>query len=77
MERINNRYTRDMKTAVEWFALELYEKFEMKGDGNLFDDLLEQAKEIEISQKAEEYLKGFKDGKEYEIKLNELTFKSK
>ena len=66
-----------MKTAVEWFALELYEKFEMKGDGNLFDDLLEQAKEIEISQKAEEYLKGFKDGKEYEIKLNELTFKSK
>ena len=35
-----------MKTAVEWFAKELYEKFEMKGDGKVFDDLLEQAKEM-------------------------------
>ena len=58
MERINNRYIRDMKTAVEWFALELYEKFEMKGDGNLFDDLLKQAKAIEKQEKidfADEY----------------------
>ena len=45
-------------TAVEWFALELYEKFEMKGDGNLFDDLLKQAKAIEKQEKidfADEY----------------------
>ena len=40
-----------MKTAVEWFAKELYEKFEMKGDGKVFDDLLEQAKEMEKEQK--------------------------
>jgi hypothetical protein len=37
-------------TAVEWFAQELYEKFEMKGDGKVFDDLLEQAKEMEKQQ---------------------------
>jgi hypothetical protein len=37
---------------------------------------IEQAKEMERRQKAEEYLKGFKDGKEYQIKLDELTFKS-
>jgi hypothetical protein len=40
-----------MKTAVEWIAKELYEKFEMKGDGKVFDDLLEQAKEMEKEQK--------------------------
>jgi hypothetical protein len=34
------------QTAVEWLANELYEKFEMKGDGALFNDLLNQAKEI-------------------------------
>jgi hypothetical protein len=35
------------QTTVEWFALELYEKFEMKGDGILFNEILEQAKEME------------------------------
>jgi hypothetical protein len=39
--------------------------------------LINQAKTKERIQKAEEYLKGFKDGKEYQIKLDELTFKSK
>jgi hypothetical protein len=33
-------------TSVEWLALELYEKFEMKGDGNLFDTILSKAKEM-------------------------------
>ena len=32
-------------TAVEWFAKELYENFEMKGDGKVFDELLSQAEE--------------------------------
>jgi hypothetical protein len=40
-----------MKTAVEWFAKELYEKFEMKGDGRVYNDLLEKAKEMEKKQK--------------------------
>lgn len=38
------------QTAVEWFANALYEKFEMKGDGRVIDDLLEQAKEMELKQ---------------------------
>jgi len=38
------------QTAVEWLANELYEKFEMKGDGVLFNDLVEQAKEIHKQQ---------------------------
>ena len=39
-----------MKTAVEWFALELYEKFEMRGDGKIFDELYNKAKEMEKKQ---------------------------
>jgi len=38
------------QTAIEWFANELYEKFEMRGDGNLFDEIYEQAKEMEKEQ---------------------------
>jgi hypothetical protein len=34
------------QTAVEWLANELYEKFEMKGDGALFNDLLNQANKM-------------------------------
>jgi len=46
------------KTAVEWFAQELYEKFEMKGDGKVFDELLDQAKEMEKEQIITAYDKG-------------------
>jgi hypothetical protein len=31
---------------------------------------------MEKTQEAKEYLKGFRDGKEYEIKMKQLTFKS-
>ena len=62
-----------MKTAVEW----LYEEFTKTN--HLTEDefymKFEQAKAKEISQKAEEYLKGFKDGKEYMKKIK--TFKTK
>lgn len=37
---------KEKKSAMEKFALELYEKFEMRGDGNLFDELLEHAKKL-------------------------------
>jgi DNA-directed RNA polymerase subunit RPC12/RpoP len=46
-------------TAVEWLANELYEKFEMKGDGALFNDLLNQAKEMEKQQIMDARLNGF------------------
>lgn len=55
------------QTAVEWLIEQLTE---------IHPKAFEQAKAMERSQKAEEYLKGFKDGKEYQIKLDELTFKS-
>jgi len=38
------------QTAVEWLAIELWEKFEMRGDGLLYDDILNQAKEMEKQQ---------------------------
>ena len=38
--------------------------------------LINQAKAKERVQKAEEYLKGFNDGKEFKKKLDELTFGS-
>lgn len=34
------------QTSVEWFATQIYEKFEMKGDGSIIDSLLDQAKEM-------------------------------
>jgi hypothetical protein len=49
------------QTAVEWFAKELYEKFEMKGDGKVFDELLSQAKEMEKQQIIDAYYQIGKD----------------
>jgi len=37
-------------TAVEWLVNELYTKIEMIGDGNLFDKILNKAKEMEKQQ---------------------------
>jgi DNA-binding ferritin-like protein (Dps family) len=39
-------------TAVEWLFIELYEKFEMKGDGREMNKVLEQAKAMEKEYKA-------------------------
>ena len=38
------------QTAVEWLANEFYEKLEVRGDGALFNDLVNQAKEMELHQ---------------------------
>ena len=72
------------QTAVEFYSQEeikltldfLANKINQVEYGIKRVKLIEQAKAMERSQKAEEYLKGFKDGKEYQIKLDELTFKS-
>ena len=53
------------QTAVEWLANEFYEKLEVKGDGALFNDLVEQAKEMEKQQQGyseEDMLKSFMAG---------------
>ena len=70
----NNKQT---ATAVEWLENEFKEMcIDFGGLHTDFIERFEQAKAKERVQKAEEYLKGFKDGKEYQIKLDELTFKS-
>lgn len=66
--------SKDNMTAVEWFANELYEKFEMRGDGILYNELFKQAKQMEKEQiiEANENKMPFISGNEY---YNE-TFKS-
>jgi hypothetical protein len=72
-----------MKTAVEWQFEQLFNSFEKFNNGEYtFNGYLkrnleirEQAKEMEKKEKVKEYLNGFKDGKEYQTKLDELTFK--
>ena len=61
------------QTAVEWLA-DFFETGVPSCEE--WTQAKKQAKAKERSQKAEEYLKGFKDGKEYQIKLDELTFKT-
>jgi hypothetical protein len=66
-----------METAVEFMASELLyldNEYDMKLiNKNEYQakrkEIIEQAKEMEKTEKAKEYLKGFKDGKEYEIKM--------
>lgn len=53
-------------TAIEWLEKRFYFT-----KGQLIDIDFNQAKAMERSQKAEEYVKGFKDGKEYQIKSDE------
>jgi len=56
------------QSAVEWLSQELYEKFEMKGDGALFNDLLNQAKEME-KQQQDEFAIGFAEWINFNFKL--------
>jgi hypothetical protein len=58
------------QTAVEWLVNELYEKFEMKGDGILFDEFLKQAKEMEKQQIIDAHL----DGQSFSIAIEEIDY---
>ena len=81
MERINNRYKRDMKqTAVEWLAnsiIDFEERLRLK-EINLNDfieekDLLvEQAKEMEKQQIIESWNNGFANG--YDLGKHDITY---
>jgi hypothetical protein len=46
------------QTAVEYLFIQLYEKFEMKGDGKEMNAILEQAKEMEKKQIIDSYKQG-------------------
>jgi hypothetical protein len=52
-------------TAVECLFIQLYEKFEMKGDGREMDKVLEQAKEMEKEQIIDAHLQGWSDAYDY------------
>ena len=67
MERFNNRYKRDMKTAVAFLVEQL------DGENHLTNNeikrIIEQAKDIELknllSAQSEAYLRGYNDGQKY------------
>jgi hypothetical protein len=73
-----------MKTAVDFMAsklLYLDNEYDMKLiNKNEYQakrkEIIEQAKGMEKTQEAKEYLKGFRDGKEWQRKNEQLTFKS-
>lgn len=46
------------QTAVEWLAQQFYEKMDMKGDGRAFDEIIEQAKEMERQQILDAHIEG-------------------
>lgn len=58
------------QTAVEWLEEQLIKNRE------LINLDFNQAKQMEISQESEVYLKGFEDGVNFQIKLDKFTFKS-
>jgi hypothetical protein len=68
----------EQQTAIEWFALKLYEKFEMRGDGKVFNEILNKAKEMEKQRLEQFYKYGLTDGynDSFEQHYNE-TFKNK
>jgi hypothetical protein len=59
---------KDKETAVEWFAIALYEKGFLTGNGDEIQGLLEQAKEMEKEQMEEAFENGVND--EYEWHIN-------
>jgi hypothetical protein len=61
-------------TATEWLENEVSNLVVVTKEYVLI--LINQAKEVERREKAEEYLKGFRDGKEWQRKNEQLTFKS-
>lgn len=69
------------QTALEWFAQELYEKFEMKGDGYIFDQIFNRAKEMEANQRQQDtnhgYAQGYDDGAEGKEPMKPEVFNTK
>ena len=51
------------QTVVEWFAQQLYETLEIKGDGYVIDSLLDLAIDKENIAKQEAYNQGFAKAK--------------
>ena len=73
------KFMENKQTAVEWLFVQLYEKFEMKGDGKEMNDILDQAKQMEIEKTIRDYNAGYDDAKcnhinDAENYVNELKY---
>ena len=64
------------QTAVEWFAQQLYETLEIKGDGYVIDSLLDLAKEMEKEQKEMSYADSYAEGYKRALELVEWYIKN-
>lgn len=69
----------ETSNSLEWFAQQLYEKFEMRGDGRVFDDLLERAKamheaEVGITEMTSDGCHTFKELYEFRKAYNVALF---
>jgi hypothetical protein len=57
------------QSAVEWFNQQLVDRQNGNGDSRSRDEILEQAKDIELknllSAQSEAYLRGYNDGQKY------------
>ena len=53
-------------TSIEWLIKELYTEMNMSGDGRVFDEILEEAKEMH----KQEIITAFDEGQEYEYQYH-------
>jgi hypothetical protein len=65
------------QTAIEWLFIQLYENFEMKGDGKEMNAILERAKEMEKEQTEAAYHDGVDDARNNSIKYGYYKDKKK
>ena len=61
------------QSSVEWFAQQLYETLEIKGDGYVIDSLLDLAKAMHNEEKLTNYSDGYLEGFNRALDLVELT----
>jgi hypothetical protein len=59
------------QSSVEWFAQQLYETLEIKGDGYVIDSLLDLAKEMEVAGKEMSYADGYAEGYKRALELTQ------
>jgi hypothetical protein len=64
------------KTALEEFAIALYEGGYLQGNGDEIQNLLEQAKEMDKKQIEEAFINGHKDGWKFGIGETQQFFLS-
>jgi hypothetical protein len=65
------------QTATEWLFTQLYEKFEMKGDGEKINEILNKAIEMEKQQTDKAYYDGVNDERKNTLRYKYLSIKNR